>query len=99
MLPFCPESPRQLIAHGKLDQADRVLRQIFPKATDKQIKDKIQLILNSVHEVTSALEDKTLFWQLRQLFTVPANWRPLISTCVVMAGRSFQPQPDFPYLL
>ncbi|KAL1615353.1 hypothetical protein SLS56_011855 [Neofusicoccum ribis] len=85
MLPKCPESPRQLISHGKLDRADQVLRKVFPKATDKQIKDKIQLILNSVHEVTAALEDKTLWWQLKQLFTVPANARPLLSTCVVMA--------------
>ncbi|OMP85138.1 Myo-inositol transporter 1 [Diplodia seriata] len=85
MLPKCPESARQLIAHGKLDEAAVVIRKIFPKATDKQVKDKVQLILNSVHEVTSALEDKTLWWQFKQLFTVSANARPLISTCVVMA--------------
>lgn len=86
MLPYCPESPRQLIAHGKLEEAGRVLRKIFPKATGKQVDDKTQLILDSVHQVTAALEDKTLWWQLKQLFTVPANARPLISTCVVMAG-------------
>ncbi|KAL1384779.1 myo-inositol transporter [Phyllosticta capitalensis] len=85
IMPWCPESPRQLVSHGKFEQAEAVIKRVFPKATDKQVKDKIQLILNSVHEVTAALEDKSIWWQLRQLFCVPANFRPLLSTCVVGA--------------
>ena len=30
LLPWCPESPRQLVAHGKLESADAVLTRIYP---------------------------------------------------------------------
>ncbi|KAK8152498.1 myo-inositol transporter [Phyllosticta citrichinensis] len=85
ILHLCPESPRQLVSHGKFEEAETVIKRVSPEATDKQVKDKFQLLLNSVHEVTAALEDKSIWWQLRQLFFVPANFRPLLSTCVVIA--------------
>ncbi|KXH55613.1 hypothetical protein CSAL01_10240 [Colletotrichum salicis] len=37
MLPFCPESPRQLIYHGKEQEAEKVIRKIFPNGTDEQV--------------------------------------------------------------
>ncbi|EON68298.1 hypothetical protein W97_07556 [Coniosporium apollinis CBS 100218] len=43
----CPESPRQLIAHKKHEEAARVLKRIFPKATEDQLRCKIKLIQNS----------------------------------------------------
>ncbi|KAK7550259.1 general substrate transporter [Phyllosticta citricarpa] len=65
--PLCPESPRQLVSHGKFEEAEAVIKRIFPQATDKLVK------------------DKSIWWQLKQQFCVPANFRPHISTCVVGA--------------
>ncbi|KAE8321083.1 hypothetical protein BDV39DRAFT_197927 [Aspergillus sergii] len=36
MMPFCPEIPRQLVLHGRLEEARRVIAKIFPRATDQQ---------------------------------------------------------------
>ncbi|KAK7513186.1 general substrate transporter [Phyllosticta citriasiana] len=66
-MPLCPESPRQFVSHGKFEEAEAVIKRVFPQATDKQVK------------------DKSIWWQLKQLFCVPANFRPLISTCFVGA--------------
>ncbi|KAJ9489700.1 hypothetical protein VN97_g3560 [Penicillium thymicola] len=39
---FCPESPRQLMYHGKSEEAARVVAKIFPNGTDLQVQQKIQ---------------------------------------------------------
>lgn len=85
LLPFCPESPRHLISHRKIDEAKKVLHQIFPKATPQLVEGKVRVIQNSLQVTTTLLSDKTLWWQLKQLFVVPANLRALTSACMVMA--------------
>ncbi|GJN86907.1 myo-inositol transporter [Purpureocillium lilacinum] len=48
LLPFCPESPRQLIAHGHMDEANRVIAKVYPYATDEQVKAKTNHILCTI---------------------------------------------------
>ncbi|KAF5650789.1 ITR1-inositol permease [Fusarium tjaetaba] len=71
LLPRCPESPRQLIAHGKRDEAEQCLRRVYPAATEDQLKSKPERIIWTV--------------EFKQLHCVPSNLRALISACTVMA--------------
>jgi len=85
LLPLCPESPRHLISHGKVEEAKTVLQRVFPNATPDLVEGKARAIQRSLEVTTSILADKTLWWQFKQLFMVPANRRALITACMVMA--------------
>jgi MFS transporter, SP family, solute carrier family 2 (myo-inositol transporter), member 13 len=92
LLPLCPESPRQLVSHGKLDLARKVLARIFPEATPEMVEGKIRVIQRALAETNAVMEDKSIWWQLKQLFTVGSNVRALICACMVMASK-FLPSP------
>ncbi|KNG81702.1 myo-inositol transporter [Aspergillus nomiae NRRL 13137] len=73
LMPFCPETPRQLVLHGRMEEARRVIAKIFPRATDQQVDAKARLIRHSIEEATASISNKSLVWQMRQLFTVGQN--------------------------
>ncbi|UNI15407.1 hypothetical protein JDV02_001942 [Purpureocillium takamizusanense] len=83
LLPFCPESPRQLIAHGHMDEANRVIAKVYPFATDEQVKAKTNHILCTIR--AESMAEKSLWWQFKQLHCVPSNLRALIAACGAMA--------------
>jgi len=87
LLPMCPESPRHLISHRKVDEAKVVLRRVFPNATPELVDGKVRAIQKSFEITTTILADKTLRWQFKQLVMVPANRRALITACMVMASK------------
>lgn len=90
MLPFCPESPRQLLARGKKAEAEVVLRRIFGNASDGQIENKIRLIHTAV-ETSHAIEHSQTRWQkIKALHTVPSNFRALIAACGLMGMTFFR---------
>jgi len=85
LLPLCPESPRQLVYHGKYDEAERVISRIFPNGTPLQVQQKVQHITQHVNEAKRAVEGKSTFWLIKQLYVVPSNLRALIAACGLMA--------------
>jgi SP family myo-inositol transporter-like MFS transporter 13 len=85
LLPFCPESPRQLIYHGKYEEAARVIQLIFPLGTPEQVQQKVQHIERDVLEAKQLMEHNSKRWLLKQLYVVPANLRALIAACGLMA--------------
>ncbi|KAF2498069.1 general substrate transporter [Lophium mytilinum] len=85
LLPFCPESPRQLIYHGKADQARVVIRAIYPHATDLQVDQKVQHITIHVQESKDLTAGKSQWWVLKQLYVIPGNFRALVCACGLMA--------------
>lgn len=87
MMPWCPESPRQLISHGRIADGRTTLGRIWPNASPEQVTSKIKLIQSSIEDSVSCVSDKTLWWQVKQLFTVPANLRALTTACAVMASE------------
>ncbi|MCJ1474259.1 myo-inositol transporter [Lambiella insularis] len=85
LLPFCPESPRQLIFHDNPQEATRVIRRIFPNGTDLQVSQKVEHITRHVQELQTLHAGKSTFWKLKQLYVVPSNLRALIAGCGLMA--------------
>jgi len=85
LLPFCPESPRQLIYHDKPQEAAVVIQSIFPHGTPEQVQQKIKHITAHVAEAKSIKEGKGNLWLLKQLYVVPGNLRALIAACGLMA--------------
>ncbi len=87
LLPFCPETPRQLISRSKIEEAKRVIAKVYPHATPEQVEGKAMHIQNMIQDEAQIMADKTLWWQFKQLHRVPANLRALICACTVMASK------------
>jgi SP family myo-inositol transporter-like MFS transporter 13 len=85
LLPFCPESPRQLIYHDKPEQAANVIARIFPHGTPEQVQQKVRHITLHVAAAKTLQEGKGSLWLLKQLYVVPSNFRALIAACGLMA--------------
>ncbi|KAL3423509.1 myo-inositol transporter [Phlyctema vagabunda] len=85
LLPFCPESPRQLIFHDKHEEAARVIQRIFPRGTPEQVQQKVRHITIHVQMAQALKQGKSDWWLLKQLFVIPANLRATIAACGLMA--------------
>lgn len=86
MLPFCPESPRQLVFHGKYEEADRVLARVYPNATPEQILAKRQLIKQATDIAKENNYGETRWAKIKQLHQVPSNFRALVCACGLMVA-------------
>jgi MFS transporter, SP family, solute carrier family 2 (myo-inositol transporter), member 13 len=84
LLPFCPESPRQLIYHGKLSQAEVVLKKIYANASPDQIRAKTALIAAACEESKELNGDMSRWEKIKLLHTNPANFRALVCACGLM---------------
>ncbi|KAJ4347453.1 hypothetical protein N0V95_005415 [Ascochyta clinopodiicola] len=84
LLPFCPESPRQLIVKGREEEAAVVFHRIFHKATPEQVANKIKLIKMSMAEAETAVEGKSRWQLIKELHTIPRNFRALVVACGLM---------------
>lgn len=84
LLPFCPESPRQLVWHGRLQEAEDVIRKIYKGATEQQIKDKVAIINQACEESKELNYSETRWSKIKQLHTIPANFRALVCACGLM---------------
>ena len=84
LLPFCPESPRQLVYHGKLQEAEQVLAKIYKGATPEQVRAKCALIAAACEEAKELNEDQSRWSKIKQLHTNPAYFRALVCACGLM---------------
>jgi SP family myo-inositol transporter-like MFS transporter 13 len=85
LLFLVPESPRQLVARGKADEASTVLLRIYPTSTEEQRRAKIASIEMSISEATQTMVDDSIFKTLTRIFTTPATFRAVLTACCIMA--------------
>ncbi|KAI9146737.1 NADPH--cytochrome P450 reductase [Paramyrothecium foliicola] len=85
LLPWCPESPRQLLSHGKREEALKIIARVYPEASEAQVKAKVDYITWTIENQAHVMADKTLWWQFKQLFCKRFNLRALTSACAIMA--------------
>jgi len=81
LLPLCPESPRQLIYHGRTEEAETVIRNIYKGATEEQVKAKVALIAAACELSKEVNEDQSRWSKIKQLHTDPAKFRALVCAC------------------
>lgn len=84
ILPFCPESPRQLIYHGKMEEATKVIQRIYKQASPEQVHAKVALITAATEESKALNENETRWSKVKKLHTNPANFRALVCACGLM---------------
>ncbi|KAL6712697.1 hypothetical protein ACN47E_000574 [Coniothyrium glycines] len=84
LLPFCPESPRQLIVKGREEEAAAVFHRVFYKATPEQVQNKIKLIKMSMEEAEHVTEGKSRWQIIKELHTNPRHFRALVVACGLM---------------
>ncbi|KAK4543391.1 hypothetical protein LTR36_005534 [Oleoguttula mirabilis] len=85
MLLWCPESPRQLVAHGRIDSAEEVLLRIYPTSTPAQRHAKVRSIELSLQEATSSLVQEGLWVSFKRIFNTPSTGRAVFVACITMA--------------
>ncbi|KAL4790305.1 general substrate transporter [Aspergillus venezuelensis] len=81
LLPFCPESPRQLVFHGSVEEAKSVLRRIYHGASEEQIEAKTRLIASACDEFKELNHTSTRWSKIKLLHSNPAYFRALICAC------------------
>lgn len=84
LLPFCPESPRQLVYKGRYGEAEIVLTKIYKGATNEQVKRKVALISAACEEAKELDHNGSRWSKIKQLHSVPSNLRALVIACGLM---------------
>lgn len=84
LMPFCPESPRHLVYHGRKMEAKRVLRSIYRSAAELQIEAVLSSVSQACEQAREINEGQSRFVKVRQLHLVPANLRAVFSACGLM---------------
>jgi SP family myo-inositol transporter-like MFS transporter 13 len=88
---FMPETPRYLVRHNRNDQAREVLNRVYLGATNIELDEKIQELVNYARiELHEGMPwHKRVVLNLKDLHFVPANFRALVITCGLQGIQQF----------
>jgi SP family myo-inositol transporter-like MFS transporter 13 len=85
LLIWLPESPRILLKQNKPAQALVVMRKIYSKASDEEVRRKLAVLELSIAQSREILETTTFGQRLGSMVKVGANRRALIIGCGLQA--------------
>ncbi|KAK9327362.1 general substrate transporter [Lipomyces starkeyi] len=91
-----PETPRFLIMKDQLDAAVEVIGKIYPKASRKEVTDKVKLIQLQLHE-DLGLQQLSLQQSFKLLYRDRANLRALVVACGIVGINQFAGTNAFLY--
>ncbi|POS80999.1 myo-inositol transporter [Diaporthe helianthi] len=78
------------VAHGwRREECERVLRRIYPNATEEHVANKLISLENGVNAARALSEEISWRTSVKNIFTVPANLRATIAACGLMAFQQF----------
>ncbi|RHZ51691.1 hypothetical protein CDV55_103622 [Aspergillus turcosus] len=84
---FCPESPRWLIEHNKIDKAFAAFRTLRP--SDLQAARDLYYAYVGVELERKVNKGKNFFTMFIELFTIPRNRRATLASWIVMFMQQF----------
>ncbi|PWY88187.1 hypothetical protein BO70DRAFT_177295 [Aspergillus heteromorphus CBS 117.55] len=84
---FCPESPRWLIQHNRIDKAFKAFRTLRP--SDLQAARDLYYAYIQVELERKINTGKNFFSMFLELFTIPRNRRATLATWIVMFLQQF----------
>ncbi|PYH88618.1 hypothetical protein BO71DRAFT_488613 [Aspergillus ellipticus CBS 707.79] len=84
---FCPESPRWLIQHNRIDKAFEAFRTLRP--SDLQAARDLYYAYIQVEIERKVNTGKNFFTMFLELFTIPRNRRATLATWIVMFLQQF----------
>lgn len=85
LLHIIPESPRYLLRKDRSEEAVKVVRKIYPYATEKQVQLKVGVMESNVAAIRKVEESLTVAQRLRRIFRNGPSRRALIIACGLQA--------------
>lgn len=87
LLFWCPESPRQLLFHGRHAECLDVIHRMYPTASERQVEAMVAHIQHGVNQAKSMNEEISIRKSLTSIATVAPNRRAAIVACGLMATQ------------
>lgn len=85
LLFLVPESPRQLVAKHRLEEADASLLKIYRTSSHEQRDAKIRSIQLSIASAQAMTSEITLWQSFKNIFSTGSTARAVFIACIVMA--------------
>lgn len=86
---FLPDTPRYYVMKNDVESAKVVLKKSYTDASDEIIERKVQELTELNHSIPGKNQPERIWNTIKELHTVPSNFRALIIACGLQAIQQF----------